>query len=227
MIDLQCENARLSQRIETLEKRNLQRENAVCNDLKSLRESTARLKDNNPSVDGADFNDAIREIDIAEFSVVEISSHKDGINKAKAAGKLTKLFPRNVAAQTRGKFPDGVQIATSCLEDNASLKEKATYEPLSVGIHTCQTNYSDPKTSVLIREAGPIGIFQVMADATLRILDVKCVEAPTCMGNGHNQWDPAEAVLFCSRAISNYVSIVEVDPMPKIRTLLLERPHEP
>lgn len=41
-------------------------------------------------------------------------------------------------------------------------------------------------------------------------------KARTCLGNGHNQWHPAEAALFCIRAISNYVSTVEAEVMPKV-----------
>ncbi|KAG6754016.1 hypothetical protein POTOM_042024 [Populus tomentosa] len=96
---------------------------------------------------------------------------------------------------------------------------------------------------VLIDAASVLG-----GDATLRILYVKLVEARTCLGNDHNQWHPAEAALFCIRAISNYVSTVEAEVMPKIvlvqnsqkdkrfcwlirfkqiMSLLLELPHEP
>ncbi|KAJ6882128.1 transportin MOS14-like [Populus alba x Populus x berolinensis] len=83
-----------------------------------------------------------------------------------------------------------------------------------------QTRYA--VADVLIDAASVLG-----GDATLRILYVKLVEARTCLGNDHNQWHPAEAALFCIRAISNYVSTVEAEVMPKIMSLLLELPHEP
>ena len=36
-------------------------------------------------------------------------------------------------------------------------------------------------------------------------------------GNGENsEWRPVEAALFCIRAISNYVSVVEAEVMPQV-----------
>ncbi|XP_015581100.1 transportin MOS14 [Ricinus communis] len=64
-------------------------------------------------------------------------------------------------------------------------------------------------------------------DATLKILYVKLAEAQACWANGHSEWRPAEAALFCIRAISNYVSIAEAEVLPKVMSLLLELPHQP
>ncbi|KAK6249876.1 Importin-beta [Theobroma cacao] len=63
-------------------------------------------------------------------------------------------------------------------------------------------------------------------DATLQILYMKLVEAISCCGNEHNEWRPAEAALFCIRAISNYVSVVEANVMPQVMDLLSKLPHQ-
>ncbi|CAI0399062.1 unnamed protein product, partial [Linum tenue] len=75
---------------------------------------------------------------------------------------------------------------------------------------------------VLIDAASVLG-----GDAILRILYVKLAEAQACWGNGQNEWRPAEAALFCVRAISKYVSTDEAEVMPKIMSLLLELPDQP
>ncbi|WJX88566.1 Transportin mos14 [Trifolium repens] len=65
-------------------------------------------------------------------------------------------------------------------------------------------------------------------DATLKILYMKLLEAVS--GNGNNEqkeWRPAEAALFCIRAISSYVSVVEAEVMPQIMALLPKLPHQP
>ncbi|XP_021292481.1 transportin MOS14 [Herrania umbratica] len=63
-------------------------------------------------------------------------------------------------------------------------------------------------------------------DATLQILYMKLVEAISCCGNEHSEWRPAEAALFCIRAISNYVSVVEANVMPQVMDLLSKLPHQ-
>ncbi|XP_061953802.1 transportin MOS14-like [Populus nigra] len=120
-----------------------------------------------------------------------------------------------------------LQVFHSAYESLVSLvsfrvKYPQDYQTLSVEDlkEFKQTRYA--VTDVLIDAASVLG-----GDATLRILYVKLYEARTCLGNGHNQWHPAEAALFCIRAISNYVSTVEAEVMPKIMSLLLELPHEP
>lgn len=65
-------------------------------------------------------------------------------------------------------------------------------------------------------------------DATLKILYMKLVEAVS--GNSSNEqkeWRPAEAALFCIRAISSYVSVVEAEVMPQIMALLPKLPPVP
>ncbi|KAF2316021.1 hypothetical protein GH714_040816 [Hevea brasiliensis] len=83
-----------------------------------------------------------------------------------------------------------------------------------------QTRYA--VADVLIDAASVLG-----GDATLKILYVKLAEAQACWGNGHSEWRLAEAALFCIKAISNYVSVVEAEVMPKVMSLLLELPHQP
>lgn len=35
-------------------------------------------------------------------------------------------------------------------------------------------------------------------------------------GNEHSEWRPAEAALYCIRAISGYVSVVEAEVLPQV-----------
>lgn len=42
------------------------------------------------------------------------------------------------------------------------------------------------------------------------------IKGVACCGNKHNEWRPAEAALFCIRAISTYVSVVEAEVMPQV-----------
>uniref|UniRef100_A0A2P2MLR5 Exportin-1/Importin-beta-like domain-containing protein n=1 Tax=Rhizophora mucronata TaxID=61149 RepID=A0A2P2MLR5_RHIMU len=83
-----------------------------------------------------------------------------------------------------------------------------------------QTRYA--VADVLTDAASVLG-----GDATLKILYVKLAEAQACWGNGNNEWRPAEAALFCIRAIASYVSVVEAEVMPKIMSSFLEFPHQP
>ncbi|KAE8698819.1 putative cytosolic oligopeptidase A [Hibiscus syriacus] len=64
-------------------------------------------------------------------------------------------------------------------------------------------------------------------DATLQILYVKLLEAISCCGNEQSEWHTAEAALFCIRAISSYVSIVETNVMPHVMDLLPKLLHQP
>ncbi|KAE8124129.1 hypothetical protein FH972_019038 [Carpinus fangiana] len=84
-----------------------------------------------------------------------------------------------------------------------------------------QTRYA--VADVLIDAASVLG-----GDATLRILYKKLVEAIAGCGNGENsEWRPVEAALFCIRAISNYVSVVEAEVMPQVMSLLPKLPRQP
>ncbi|KAK8982744.1 hypothetical protein V6N11_046656 [Hibiscus sabdariffa] len=64
-------------------------------------------------------------------------------------------------------------------------------------------------------------------DATLQILYMKLLEAISCCGNEQSEWRPAEAALFCIRAISSYVSVVETNVMPQVMDLLPKLPPQP
>ncbi|XP_035543288.1 transportin MOS14-like isoform X2 [Juglans regia] len=76
---------------------------------------------------------------------------------------------------------------------------------------------------VLIDAASVLG-----GDATLQILYKKLVEAVARCGNGESdEWCPAEAALFCIRAISNYVSVVEAEVMPQVMSFLPKLPQQP
>jgi len=59
--------------------------------------------------------------------------------------------------------------------------------------------------------------FLIMFACMNYVKSFKLWKARTCLGNDHNQWHPAEAALFCIRAISNYVSTVEAEVMPKVK----------
>lgn len=76
---------------------------------------------------------------------------------------------------------------------------------------------------VLIDAASVLG-----GEVTLKILYMKLVEAVACCGNDeHGDWRPAEAALYCIRAISNYVPVVEAEIMPQIMALLPKLPRQP
>ncbi|GLU12266.1 hypothetical protein SLE2022_289610 [Rubroshorea leprosula] len=64
-------------------------------------------------------------------------------------------------------------------------------------------------------------------DATLKILYMKLGEALAHCRNECIEWRPAEAALFCIRAISHYVSSVEVEVMPQVMDLLPKLPQHP
>ncbi|KAI8018791.1 Transportin MOS14 [Camellia lanceoleosa] len=65
-------------------------------------------------------------------------------------------------------------------------------------------------------------------EATLKILYMKLVEAVGSCGNdGHSDWRPVEAALYCIRAISYYVSVTEAEVMPQVMSLLPKLPHQP
>ncbi|GAV74387.1 Xpo1 domain-containing protein [Cephalotus follicularis] len=83
-----------------------------------------------------------------------------------------------------------------------------------------QTRYA--VADVLIDAASVLG-----GDATLKILYMKLIEAVASCGNEHSEWRPAEAALFCIRAISNYVSVIEAEVMPQIMALLPQLPRQP
>ncbi|KAJ1438997.1 Exportin-1/Importin-beta-like [Sesbania bispinosa] len=84
-----------------------------------------------------------------------------------------------------------------------------------------QTKYA--VADVLTDAASVLG-----GDATLKILYMKLLEAVSGHGNNEpKEWRPAEAALFCIRAISNYVSVVEAEVMPQIMALLPKLPHQP
>lgn len=46
-------------------------------------------------------------------------------------------------------------------------------------------------------------------------------KAQACWANGQSEWRPAEAALFCIRAVSNHVSVAEAEAMPKVFILCL------
>ncbi|XP_022134835.1 transportin MOS14 [Momordica charantia] len=83
-----------------------------------------------------------------------------------------------------------------------------------------QTRYA--VADVLIDAALVLG-----GDMTLKILYVRLVEAVTSCGNSEqSEWRPAEAALFCIRAISNYVSVGEAEIMPQVMGLLPKLPKQ-
>ncbi|CAJ1975824.1 unnamed protein product [Sphenostylis stenocarpa] len=62
------------------------------------------------------------------------------------------------------------------------------------------------------------------ADATLKVLYMKLLEAVSGHGNNEHR---EEAALFCIQAMSKYVSTVEAEVMPRIMALLPKLPHQP
>jgi transportin-3 len=82
-----------------------------------------------------------------------------------------------------------------------------------------QTRYA--VADVLIDAALILG-----GDTTLKILYMKLLEANAQTGNNFQDWRPAEAILFCIWAISNYVSVVEAEVMPQVMALLQNLPQQ-
>ncbi|CAI9112451.1 OLC1v1012903C2 [Oldenlandia corymbosa var. corymbosa] len=84
-----------------------------------------------------------------------------------------------------------------------------------------QTRYA--VADVLIDGALVLG-----GEATLKILYVKLVEALSYSGKDNGtDWRPAEAALYCIRAISDYVAVVEAEILPQIMSLFPKLPHQP
>lgn len=84
-----------------------------------------------------------------------------------------------------------------------------------------QTRYA--VADVLIDAALVLG-----GQATLKILYMKLVEAVnSCLNVQSSDWRPAEAALYCIRAISDYVSFAEAEVMPQIMSLLPKLPNQP
>ncbi|XP_057479378.1 transportin MOS14-like isoform X3 [Actinidia eriantha] len=84
-----------------------------------------------------------------------------------------------------------------------------------------QTRYD--VADVLIDAALVLG-----GEATLKILYTKLGEAVDRCGNDeHSDWRPAEAALYCIRAISDYVSVTEAEVLPQMMSLLPKLPHQP
>ncbi|KAH7550395.1 hypothetical protein JRO89_XS13G0184600 [Xanthoceras sorbifolium] len=111
----------------------------------------------------------------------------------------------------------------------SSLKHTANLELIVISIaveHTSSTLTESVMllavADVLIDAASVLG-----GDATLKILYMKLVEGVACCGNEHSNWRLAEAALFCIRAISNYVSVVEAEVMPQVMALLPKLPQQP
>ncbi|GMN45765.1 hypothetical protein TIFTF001_014956 [Ficus carica] len=82
-----------------------------------------------------------------------------------------------------------------------------------------QTRYA--VADVLIDAASVLG-----GDPTLKILYTKLFEA-VGRYDEHSEWRPAEAALFCIRAISSYVSVVESEVMPQVMNLLAKLTQHP
>jgi transportin-3 len=84
-----------------------------------------------------------------------------------------------------------------------------------------QTRYA--VADVLIDAALVLG-----GEPTLKILYMKLVEAVSnCQNDERSDWRPAEAALYCIRAISDQVSSTEPEVMPQIMSLLPRLPHQP
>ncbi|KAI3833657.1 hypothetical protein MKX03_022435 [Papaver bracteatum] len=84
-----------------------------------------------------------------------------------------------------------------------------------------QTRYA--VADVLIDAASVLG-----GEVTLKILYMKLVEAAhSCRSDETWDWRPSEASLYCIRAISSYVSVVEAEVMPQVMALLPKFPLQP
>ncbi|RZC80045.1 hypothetical protein C5167_042621 [Papaver somniferum] len=84
-----------------------------------------------------------------------------------------------------------------------------------------QTRYA--VADVLIDAASVLG-----GEVTLKILYMKLVEdTHSCRSDETWDWRPSEASLYCIRAISSYISVVEAEVMPQVMALLPKLPLQP
>ncbi|KAL9239561.1 hypothetical protein vseg_013870 [Gypsophila vaccaria] len=84
-----------------------------------------------------------------------------------------------------------------------------------------QTRYA--VADVLIDAALVLG-----GDSVLKILYMKLAQAVANCGNDQgSDWRPAEAALYCIRAIAESVPCMEMEVMPQVMSLLAKLPHHP
>lgn len=84
-----------------------------------------------------------------------------------------------------------------------------------------QTRYA--VADVLVDAALVLG-----GDTVLKILYLKLVQTATsCVNDQSSEWRPAEAALYCIRAVADYVSSVEAEVLPQVMSLLPKLPHHP
>ncbi|KNA25654.1 hypothetical protein SOVF_004570 isoform A [Spinacia oleracea] len=84
-----------------------------------------------------------------------------------------------------------------------------------------QTRYA--VADVLVDAALVLG-----GDIVLKILYMKLVQAAaSCVNDQSSEWRPAEAALYCIRAVADYVSSVEAEVMPQVMSLIPKLPHHP
>lgn len=84
-----------------------------------------------------------------------------------------------------------------------------------------QTRYA--VADVLVDAALVLG-----GDTVLKILYLKLVQtAASCVNDQSSEWRPAEAALYCIRAVADYVSSVEAEVLPQVMSLLPKLPHHP
>ncbi|XP_021733725.1 transportin MOS14-like [Chenopodium quinoa] len=84
-----------------------------------------------------------------------------------------------------------------------------------------QTRYA--VADVLVDAALVLG-----GDTVLKILYMKLVQAATsCINDQSSEWRPAEAALYCIRAVADYVPSVEAEVMPQVMSLLPKLPQHP
>ncbi|XP_021761729.1 transportin MOS14-like [Chenopodium quinoa] len=84
-----------------------------------------------------------------------------------------------------------------------------------------QTRYA--VADVLVDAALVLG-----GDTVLKILYMKLVQAATsCVNDQSSEWRPAEAALYCIRAVADYVPSVEAEVMPQVMSLLPKLPQHP
>jgi hypothetical protein len=80
------------------------------------------------------------------------------------------------------------------------------------GSVSCRSNFKNVSVSCIL-------YFLLFEDlfAIVYSLSIELFKAVSRCGNGeNNEWRPVEAALFCIRAISNYVSVVEAEVMPQV-----------
>ncbi|XP_075075681.1 transportin MOS14 isoform X2 [Nicotiana tabacum] len=121
-----------------------------------------------------------------------------------------------------------LQVFSSSYESLVSLVTFRVQYPQDFSDLSTEDQKDFKQTRYAVADVLIDGALVLGGEPTLKILYMKLVEAINhCGKDQHSDWRPAEAALYCIRAISDYVSDTEAEVMPQIMSLLPKLPHQP